>query len=44
MVKAGTLEKRYTGIANCFTRVMAEEGTGALWKGNFANVLRYFPT
>ena len=44
MVKAGTLEKRYTGIGNCFTRVMAEEGVNALWKGNLANVLRYFPT
>jgi solute carrier family 25 (adenine nucleotide translocator) protein 4/5/6/31 len=44
MIKAGTLEKRYTGIANCFSRVMAEEGVNALWKGNLANVLRYFPT
>merc|ERR1712100_21102 len=35
---------RYTGIANCFTRVAAEQGIGAFWRGNFVNVLRYFPT
>nr|AGA16550.1 ADP/ATP carrier [Cryptocaryon irritans] len=36
--------KRYTGIIDCFSRVAKEEGVGALWRGNFANVLRYFPT
>jgi len=35
---------RYTGIMNCFTRVAAEQGVGAFWRGNFVNVLRYFPT
>jgi len=35
---------RYTGIANCFTRVAAEQGIGAFWRGNFVNILRYFPT
>jgi solute carrier family 25 (adenine nucleotide translocator) protein 4/5/6/31 len=35
---------RYTGIVNCFTRVAAEQGIGAFWRGNFVNVLRYFPT
>jgi solute carrier family 25 (adenine nucleotide translocator) protein 4/5/6/31 len=35
---------RYTGIANCFTRVAAEQGMAAFWRGNLANVLRYFPT
>merc|ERR550537_2030925 len=35
---------RYTGIANCFTRVAAEQGVGAFWRGNFVNILRYFPT
>jgi solute carrier family 25 (adenine nucleotide translocator) protein 4/5/6/31 len=44
MVKAGRLEKPYTGIANCSTRIMSEEGFLAFWKGNFTNVLRYFPT
>ena len=36
--------KRYTGIGNCFTRVAAEQGIGAFWRGNFTNVIRYFPT
>jgi len=35
---------RYTGIANCFTRVYQEQGLGAFWRGNFTNVIRYFPT
>jgi solute carrier family 25 (adenine nucleotide translocator) protein 4/5/6/31 len=35
---------RYTGILNCFTRVAADQGIGAFWRGNFVNVLRYFPT
>ena len=44
MLKAGSLEKPYTGIVNCATRVASEEGVKALWKGNGTNVLRYFPT
>merc|ERR1712193_382870 len=35
---------RYTGIMNCFTRVGAEQGLAAFWRGNFVNILRYFPT
>jgi solute carrier family 25 (mitochondrial adenine nucleotide translocator), member 4/5/6/31 len=35
---------RYTGIVNCFTRVSAEQGFTSLWRGNTANVIRYFPT
>ena len=35
---------RYTGIGNCFTRVASEQGIGAFWRGNFTNVIRYFPT
>eukprot|EP00958_Prasinococcus_capsulatus_P029074 scaffold7253_cov385-Prasinococcus_capsulatus_cf.AAC.8 len=35
---------RYTGIINCFTRVAAEQGVGSFWRGNMANVVRYFPT
>jgi len=44
MIKSGALEHPYTGIMNVFTRVTAEEGVKALWKGNGTNVLRYFPT
>jgi len=35
---------RYTGIVNCFTRVTAEQGFASFWRGNVANVVRYFPT
>jgi solute carrier family 25 (adenine nucleotide translocator) protein 4/5/6/31 len=37
-------EDRYTGIGDCFTRVMREQGFAAFWRGNLANVIRYFPT
>jgi solute carrier family 25 (adenine nucleotide translocator) protein 4/5/6/31 len=36
--------ERYKGIGDCFKRVKAEQGMGAFWRGNFTNVLRYFPT
>eukprot|EP00164_Ancoracysta_twista_P001022 GFYU01001332.1.p1 GENE.GFYU01001332.1~~GFYU01001332.1.p1 ORF type:complete len:306 (+),score=114.89 GFYU01001332.1:30-947(+) len=35
---------RYTGIVDCFRRVAAEQGVAAFWRGNFTNILRYFPT
>jgi solute carrier family 25 (adenine nucleotide translocator) protein 4/5/6/31 len=35
---------RYTGIVNCFERVSKEQGTAAFWRGNLANIVRYFPT
>lgn len=35
---------RYTGIVNCFSRVASEQGVKAFWRGNFTNVIRYFPT
>jgi solute carrier family 25 (adenine nucleotide translocator) protein 4/5/6/31 len=35
---------RYTGIVNCFSRVRSEQGFAAFWRGNFTNVIRYFPT
>lgn len=44
MIKSGRLSTPYKGITDCFQRVMAEEGVGSLWRGNMANVLRYFPT
>jgi len=42
-IKSGEIP-RYTGIINCFTRVQAEQGFLAFWRGNFTNILRYFPT
>lgn len=44
MLRSGRLAKPYTGIGECFKRVIAEEGTASLWRGNTANVVRYFPT
>jgi len=37
-------EHRYNGIGDCFSRVAKEQGIGAFWRGNLANVVRYFPT
>lgn len=36
--------KKYTGFINCTTRVFREQGFLSFWRGNWANVLRYFPT
>jgi len=44
MLKTGRLASPYKGIVDCFSRTVAEEGVIALWRGNWANVLRYFPT
>jgi len=32
------------GIVDCFSRCIKEEGFASLWRGNLANVIRYFPT
>eukprot|EP00244_Chara_vulgaris_P011166 TRINITY_DN541_c0_g1_i2.p1 TRINITY_DN541_c0_g1~~TRINITY_DN541_c0_g1_i2.p1 ORF type:complete len:372 (-),score=65.30 TRINITY_DN541_c0_g1_i2:121-1236(-) len=37
-------DKKYTGIINCFSRVAKEQGAMSLWRGNLANIIRYFPT
>jgi len=37
-------EQQYNGIGDCFSRVVKEQGVIALWRGNLANVIRYFPT
>jgi len=44
MLKSGRLSVPYKGIGDCFSRVVAEEGFVSLWRGNLANVIRYFPT
>lgn len=43
LIRSGAV-KRYTGIMDCFTRVASEQGVKAFWRGNFTNVIRYFPT
>eukprot|EP00899_Mesostigma_viride_P016093 jgi/Mesvir1/24485/Mv21841-RA.1 len=42
MAAGGT--KKYTGIVDCFRRVSAEQGFWSFWRGNTANIIRYFPT
>jgi len=44
MLKSGRLQTPYKGIGDCFSRVIKEEGFVQLWRGNLANVIRYFPT
>jgi solute carrier family 25 (adenine nucleotide translocator) protein 4/5/6/31 len=44
MLKAGRLDRKYNGIIDCFSRTAKSEGVMALWRGNTANVIRYFPT
>jgi solute carrier family 25 (adenine nucleotide translocator) protein 4/5/6/31 len=36
--------KRYNGIVDCFRRVRSEQGVASFWRGNFTNIIRYFPT
>jgi solute carrier family 25 (adenine nucleotide translocator) protein 4/5/6/31 len=42
--KTIAVDKRYKGIGDCFSRVYSEQGFGSFWRGNLANVIRYFPT
>jgi len=44
MIKQGRLSAPYKGIIDCFARTTRDEGIVALWRGNTANVIRYFPT
>lgn len=44
MIKQGRLSSPYKGIGDAFIRTYREEGLLSLWRGNTANVIRYFPT
>ena len=44
MLKSGRLDRKYDGIGECFRRTVKNEGFASLWRGNTANVIRYFPT
>nr|CAD7462543.1 unnamed protein product [Timema tahoe] len=38
------VENQYKGMVDCFVRIPREQGFLSFWRGNFANVIRYFPT
>jgi len=44
MIKQGRLSHPYKGVIDCFSRTYKDEGLVSLWRGNTANVIRYFPT
>lgn len=44
MIKAGRLDKPYTGVIDCTMRTFRTEGVLPFWRGNLANCIRYFPT
>jgi len=44
MIKQGRLDKPYTGVVDCTMRTLKTEGVVPFWRGNLANVIRYFPT
>jgi len=37
-------DQQYKGMVDCFVRIPREQGFAAFWRGNMANVIRYFPT
>jgi len=40
----GAKTVKYRGFTDCMVRVYKEQGVISYWRGNWANVLRYFPT
>ncbi|KAK2461953.1 hypothetical protein APHAL10511_006416 [Amanita phalloides] len=44
MIKQGRLTTPYKGILDAFGRTYRNEGILSFWRGNTANVIRYFPT
>ncbi|KAG7268643.1 hypothetical protein CRUP_020963 [Coryphaenoides rupestris] len=36
-------DKQYKGIVDCMVRIPKEQGFASFWRGNLANVIRYFP-
>jgi solute carrier family 25 (adenine nucleotide translocator) protein 4/5/6/31 len=42
--ESASIKTPYKGIIDVFVRVPAEQGVLSFWRGNWANVLRYFPT
>merc|ERR1712241_1215905 len=44
MIRQGRLAEPYKGVVDCSQKTLRSEGVIPFWRGNLANVLRYFPT
>ncbi len=44
MIRQGRLERPYNGIIDCTKHTLDTDGVLSFWRGNFTNVIRYFPT
>merc|ERR1712072_789377 len=44
MIRQGRLAEPYKGVVDCVKKTLRSEGVIPFWRGNLANVLRYFPT
>merc|ERR1711994_107526 len=44
MIRQGRLAEPYKGVIDCVQKTLRAEGVIPFWRGNLANVLRYFPT
>eukprot|EP00501_MAST-03F_sp_TOSAG23-6_P002386 GSMAST32.ASY1.ANO1.2492.1 assembled CDS len=42
--ESAAITRPYKGIVDVFVRVPKEQGFASFWRGNLANVVRYFPT
>ena len=38
-----SLSHKYTGLFDCLKKLLKNEGFFSLWRGNYINVIRYFP-
>ena len=39
----GRLDSGFSGVRDCVSKTLRNEGVLAFWRGNFASVIRYFP-
>ncbi|TRY75434.1 hypothetical protein TCAL_00708 [Tigriopus californicus] len=43
LVKQGKLAQGFSGVKDCVSKTLRNEGVLSFWRGNFASVIRYFP-
>ena len=43
LIKQGKLTSGYSGVKDCVSKTLRNEGVLAFWRGNMASVIRYFP-